>query len=343
VWEYIENMDNRKVQQLGSSTLAISLPAEWTKANQLKKGDNVSLQTESPEELTVITNQYNGNSTNNKSIIEVDKINKFGLRRTVIAHYVLGRHEIEIVSKDGLTVDQIDKIQSLEGQLMGVGIIEHTNKSLTVRCSVDVADFSVGSLIKKLGDTGAVMREEAIKSIQYGNVQLAEKAIRREKQANKIFILLLRVIFTSHQNSHHLRSVNVPNKLSLIGYHSVAKNLELTADNAEDIAKISIEINESNIEIPKSIIKKIINLENQANELSKLGVEAVITRDFNLYLECHELFREIRNAEQTIYKDLGQMNDKNMLRIYRIWSSLFHTSEYAIQNAEIAANLSFFD
>jgi phosphate uptake regulator len=48
-------METRKVQRLGPSTLAMTLPAEWAKENDVEKGDEVSLRMGGKGTLTVMT------------------------------------------------------------------------------------------------------------------------------------------------------------------------------------------------------------------------------------------------------------------------------------------------
>jgi phosphate uptake regulator len=47
-------METRKVQRLGPSTLAMTLPAEWAKENEVNKGDEVSLRMGGKGTLTVL-------------------------------------------------------------------------------------------------------------------------------------------------------------------------------------------------------------------------------------------------------------------------------------------------
>ena len=54
-----------------------------------------------------------------------------------------------------------------------------------------------------------LVRGEAIKALAHGNPDLAQRALNRERQANKIFVLLLRLIFTAYQNPNLARAVGL--------------------------------------------------------------------------------------------------------------------------------------
>jgi len=92
---------------------------------------------------------------------------------------------------------------------MGLGVIEETPERIAIRCSVDPEDFTLDNLLERLESTGSTMRNEAIKALANSNPDLAQRALNRERQANKIFVLLLRLIFTAYQNPNLARAVGL--------------------------------------------------------------------------------------------------------------------------------------
>jgi len=217
-------------------------------------------------------------------------------------------------------------------------VIEETPESISIRCSVDSEDFTINNLIKRLENTGSTMRSEAIKALLHGNPELAQRAINRERQANKIFVLILRIVFTSYQNPRQIRAIGLETGFPLIGYRSVAKNLELTADNAEDIATIVLETEDHTLDIDQSTLRSISEYSTEIDALSSLAIEAVAEQEYDMYLQCTELFRELQTAEQTILSELPELENADLLAVRQVLVSLHHTAEYAVRNAEIAAN-----
>jgi len=330
-------MDTRKVQKLGESTLAMTLPAKWRKKHDIKKGDNLTTQPNGRGSLTVTPEIINKSET--KAVIHAEKdIDKQALERVIIAQYVLGRKSIIIESSEKLTNNQVDAVYQAERQLMGLSIIEETPKEISVRSSVDTEDFRIDNMIQRLKNTGVTMRNEAIKSLIHGNTDLAERALNREKQANKIFVLLLRLIFTSYQNPQQVHAVGVQDGLTLIGYHSIAKNLELAADDAEDIANIVIESKGKKLNSNKKTVKNITKFNDQVSELNNLAIDAAIEQNYDLYRECISRFQEIRLSKENLLEEIPEIDNRELLRIRQVVASLYHTSEYAVRNAEIAAN-----
>jgi phosphate uptake regulator len=331
-------METRKVQRLGPSTLAMTLPAEWAKEHDVEKGDEVSLRMGGKGTLTVLPESASTEDT--KATIVADGLDAGGVERAIVAQYVLGRRIIHVEKRDGaLDSEHINAVYKAETQLMGLGVIEETPERIAIRCSVDPEDFTLDNLLERLENTGSTMRGEAIKALAHGNPDLAQRALNRERQANKIFVLLLRLIFTSYQNPNLCRAVGLESGFPLIGYRSVAKNLELTADNAEDIAKICLDAEGHSLDVENGTMRRIREFTDQVDAITVTAVRSVVERDYDQTIEVRNLFRELSDREQEILNDLPEMPNAELLRVREVLVSLQQTAQYAMRNAEIAANL----
>jgi phosphate uptake regulator len=331
-------METRKVQRLGPSTLAMTLPAEWAKEHGVEKGDEVSLRMGGKGTLTVLPES--ANTEDSKAIIRADKLNANALERAIVAQYVLGRRIIHIEKSEGaLDSEHINAVYKAETQLMGLGVIEETPERIAIRCSVDPEDFTLDNLLERLENTGSTMRGEAVKALAHGNPDLAQRALNRERQANKIFVLLLRLIFTAYQNPSLARAVGLEEGFPLIGYRSVAKNLELTADNAEDIANICLNAEDHTLDVDSATMRRIREFTDQVDDITATAVRAVVDRDYDLTIEVRDMFRDLKDRERDILDDLPEMDNQKLLQVREVLVSLQQTAQYAMRNAEIAANL----
>jgi phosphate uptake regulator len=332
-------METRKVQRLGPSTLAMTLPAEWAKAQEVEKGDEVSLRMGGKGTLTVMPESVQQEESS--AVIHADELESEAVERAILAQYVLGRRVIQVEVAAGGTLDSrtINAVYNAETQLMGLGVIEETPERIAIRCSVDPEDFTLDNLLERLESTGSTMRNEAVKALAHGNPDLAQRALNRERQANKIFVLLLRLIFTAYQNPNLARAVGLDSGFPLIGYRSIAKNLELTADNAEDIAEIVLETEGHTLNVDDPITREIREFTDDVNRVTELGVHAAVDRDYDVAIETRELFRQIEDRQREILTDLPEMSNEELLRVREVLVALHQTAQYAVRNAEIATNL----
>ena len=332
-------METRKVQRLGPSTLAMTLPAEWAKAQDVEKGDEVSLRMGSKGTLTVMPESLQQEES--EAVIHAGELDAEAVERAILAQYVLGRRVIHVEVETGGTLGSatINAVYNAETQLMGLGVIEETPDRIAIRCSVDPEDFTLDNLLGRLENTGSTMRGEAVKALAHGNPDLAQRALNRERQANKIFVLLLRLIFTSYQNPNLARAVGLDGGFPLIGYRSIAKNLELTADNAEDIAEIVLETEGHSLEVDQATMRRIRDFTDDVDEITEKGVQAAVQRDYDIAIEVRELFQQIEDREREILDDLEEMPNEDLLQVREVLVSLGQTAQYAVRNAEIATNL----
>ncbi len=332
-------METRKVQRLGPSTLAMTLPAEWASAHDVEKGDEVSLRVGGKGALTVMPESVQTEDT--EAMISATGLSADAVERAIVAQYVLGRRIIHVEAPESETLESahINAVYNAESQLMGLGVIEETPDSIAIRCSVDPEDFTLDNLLERLESTGSTMRNEAAKALAHNNPDLAQRALNRERQANKIFVLLLRLIFTAYQNPTLARAVGLKDGFPLIGYRSIAKNLELTADNAEDIADIALAAEDNALNVDNDTMRRIRDFTDEVDEITELAVEAAVERNFDTTVDVRERFADIEDREEEILADLPEMDNKHLLEIREVLVSLQQTAQYAVRNAEIATNL----
>jgi HEPN domain-containing protein len=86
-------------------------------------------------------------------------------------------------------------------------------------------------------------------------------------------------------------------------------------------------------------MRRIREFTDQVDEITVTAVQAVVERDYDRTVEVRRLFREISDREQEILDDLPEMSNEELLRVREVLVSLQQTAQYAMRNAEIAANL----
>jgi phosphate uptake regulator len=230
----------RKIQQLGSSTLAVTLPAEWARAHGAKKGDEVIVQSdESGGSLLIIPDATE--TTAGTAVVDADALDAAALKRTILAQYVLGRSLIRIEGTAPLDTSVLDAIADVERQLMGLGIVEQTADRVEIRCSIAPGDFELPTLLERLWRTEATMREYAVTALLEGDADIAHRTIHHESQLETLYYLFLRLIFTTYRNPRLNESVGLDTGFPLIGYRSVAQDVVLMAGCARETATMIVD------------------------------------------------------------------------------------------------------
>ncbi len=227
----------RKIQQLGSSTLAVTLPAEWAREHDAEKGDEVIIQTdESGGSLLIVPESPK--TTDNAVVVDASSLDPAALERTIIAQYVLGSSLLRIENDGPLSTELLDTITDVERQLMGLGIVEQRLDRVEIRCSIDPGDFELPRLLERLWRAEATMRDHAVASLLDGDVDRAQQTIYHERQLETLFYLFLRLLFTTYRNPRLNESVGLDTGFPLIGYRSIAQDVLLMAARAKEIATL---------------------------------------------------------------------------------------------------------
>jgi phosphate uptake regulator len=222
---------NRKLQQVGSSTLAVTLPVDWVEKQGLTKGDEVVVQRdESGGSLLVVPNNPHENEQTEE--IDADEFSPEQFRQVLLTQYILGRHQLTVTSSSGLSNEQFNVVIDLEQQLMGFGVVEQTQNRVVIRCSVAVKEFDIRDLLERLARTEAGIRTGAV-SASLGESE--GTADRQEQQLWRLFCLFLRLIFTTYRNPRLNEAVGIDTGFPLLGYRSVATDLIMMAGSSRQL------------------------------------------------------------------------------------------------------------
>lgn len=242
-WRAVKSDDvlmTRKVQQLGSSTLAVTVPADWARQYGIEKGDEIVVQRdELGGSLLLVPDREETAET--EATVEATDLPADLLEEAVITQYVLGRQLITIESDEPLDPDRYDAVLAAERRLMGLGIVEETPDRITVRCSVAPEDFGLPTLLGRLGRTEATMREDAVAAILTADAERAQRALGRKRQVEKLYYLFLRLVFATYRNPRLNHTVGLDTGFPLLGYRSVAQDVALMTDVAATLATMATE------------------------------------------------------------------------------------------------------
>jgi len=330
-------VESRKVQRLGPSTLATTLPADWTAQNDVAKGDDLSLRLSDRGTITVFS-KY-ATAEDREITIAADPLDGEALERAIVAQYALGRRVIQIeTAGDTLRDEHVSAVQEAEKRLVGLGVIDETLEYVALRCSADPGDFSLPSLLGRLNTTATMMRTEAVLAFSNQDSDRAAQVLNRERRANRIFVLILRIIFMAHSDLRLTETIGLDAGLPLVGYRSVAKNLELSATTAEDVARTVVDT--GGTEASDGITNQIRGLNETVDDLTKLALEATLNPDFSKSMHVRNKFAAITDREREILVNVPELSNDEVLAIREVLVSLQRIAEYAMRNAEIAGNLS---
>ena len=185
-------MEERRIQRVGRNTLTISLPYWWARKYGLNRGDVIYVEESSGGTLVLWPRKMEVERRFRGCSIDADLCHQPGLlQRLIIASYVLGVDLIEIFSKEHLRYTSIREIREAMESLMGVSIMKEDERHVVLQCFLNILNFPIHSLIRRMYDLAASMHKESIKALFEEDRDLARGVIIRDKEVNKMYYLLL--------------------------------------------------------------------------------------------------------------------------------------------------------
>jgi len=237
--------EHRRLIKFGNSSHIISVPNNWIKKNNLKKGDLIYVNENGNGELILspelkkIQNEIN---------IEDENVEK--LQRKIVSSYIGGYDIINIKIKN---FDNIDIIRNYLSMLMSFEIINQTSDKVVAKDLLDINEISIDNLIRRIDNVVRSMVEDSKLSYKENNY---ENIYKRDYYINKLTYLLLRVI---------KKCLDRPKLMNVVGlrYNKLIETWELIAA-LENIADHSKRISRLFTRVKNSkVIKEILNVYGQ--------------------------------------------------------------------------------
>ncbi|MFQ5907771.1 MAG: PhoU domain-containing protein [Thermoplasmata archaeon] len=336
-------MESRKIQKVGVSTLTISLPKEWTEAQELQKGDQVFLEREG-DSLRLLAPDGARRRLERPTpdyIIDAEAMAEPGmLSRVVVGNYVLGRERLVIRSSTRLSSAHLEELREVVRRLMGLGILEETGRQAVLQCSIEPSKFPMDSLIKRLYNLGKTMLHDAVEALVTQDRSLAEDALRREDDADMIYWLLVRLVLSAQQDDSLVTKLGMENRLNNAGYRLIAKELETVADCAATVANAVLHLLDEEAKIPPRILGSLADHAQGAAGLYGDGLAALITRDLKLANRTADASRELEGRLADFMTHVfGQVRKpETLVDLRTIVGNLSRICEYSHSISNIAFN-----
>jgi phosphate uptake regulator len=303
-------VETRKLQKVGYSTLSVSLPSDWVKENNLKRGDNVHLMPEKDGSIRVFPSELvQAREEVEEYICNADLCDEPNmLERVIVGNYILGREIFSIITSERMSSKHIDEVRGIIGKLIGLGIVEETPDRITLQCSVDPRKFHVDMLLRRLSVISLTIVKEAVQALTESNESLAEDAINREDEADAMCLLAMRLLISAQRKKEVADAIGLEDPLHILYFGLMLRYLELIADYAEEIARRVIAmLQKYKPQLPEWVIGKISNLNDLAHDLVLKAVDAFFIGDIKIANSLLEMLTFIELERDRLMAELPEM------------------------------------
>jgi len=334
-------MEYRKIQLIGGSSYAITLPKDWVSEVKLKPGDFVTIQKQSDLSLILVP-QRAGKTVEqvfSEAIVEVDEAADMDrIFRMIVGLYLVGYQTIKVKFTKRYSEIRNKLIEFTRKKLLGVEVVDEKMNEVTLQTFIEFREFPSIRLITRMMTITQSMLNDSIQALIDMDAELARDVIERDDNVDRLYLLSVRQLKRAVEDRNILRELEIKDFRHVLGYRLITKSIERAADHAARIADISARIHEPLIDKLRPII---VELAKYANTMLENSWRALIKMDMDLANDTISSRRWILSmVEEASLMILESYKDPRIvMSLSLVLESLKRIAEYACDIAEIVINL----
>lgn len=285
-------MHARKLQQIGSGTLYLSLPKDIVRRWNLKKGDIIR-----------IDESYNGNITlyvkedketeESYGVLNLSSLDMKSIKRKILGMYLLGYSTIIIKSPNEIEPEIRDLIRETTRNFIGLEIMEETVNTITLQSVVNISTTHPYKLLQRASLISSSIYKDALNTAMLGNIKIERSIAKRDEDVNRLYFLMVRVLRAAARDHRILRKFELSD-IDLMDLRLAASFIENIGDIGAEIALLLLNIKSLNY---KNEISKLIKFSETFSEGQEKAVLALTNKK-------SELAEDIVNNMKISIKDL---------------------------------------
>jgi len=304
----------RKVQKVGYSTLAVSIPKRFAKEMNLSEGDSILFKEDADGTLRLI--QASKSSKSSRATIKADLIgDDETLTRLILGSYALGYDTIEIYSKQPLVKARADMVMQTVKRLRGLEVVESDERSFVAQSFMDPTKFPVDSLVKRLQILVAKNLDEVMDALDLKRTGSLTEVKRVQDEIDELYWLIVRQLLVALNRRELSADIGIESPLHASGDRVCAKTLEEIGGIISDIAEELIRLKGQGTEMDPQVVADIRRLGAKAGEAFNTTVESLLTSDLRLIGRSAALVDETLRLEKEITHEMLESGRHGYARV----------------------------
>jgi phosphate uptake regulator len=294
----------RRLQKIGSSIL-ISLPSEWIKSNNLKKGNMVLIEVNRDNSISLFPSDV-GSEDIKEVTIPYPKISMDSLVNQIYGAYLLGYNIIRIRAKSQISFDDRELIKHAMRKLVGLEIVDEDGYNIISQFLLDANALDAEKILRRMSSIVAGMYRDILDGLRTNQNGIKKLIASRDDEVDRQYFLLVRLIRSAMMDRKLASKLNLSN-IDILDYRIAANHLESAGDYIVDFAsdisrtKLFDCITEPSIMIEKMQERSVAAFTNK-NRSESIEVVKMYNKFNELMNSIKELSAqtESKNSESTI-------------------------------------------
>ncbi len=297
----------RRLQKIGSSLL-ISLPGDWIKMNNLRKGSTIILETNEDNSVSLFASGTSDTKMTDITIV-YNKSYLDAVINQIYGAYLLGYNDISIRSENQILPQHREQIKLTLRKLAGLEIVDEDNSNIASQFLLDAKSLDAERILRRMNSIVGGMYRDALNSLRNKIDGTRNLMYGRDDEVDRQYFLLVRLIRSAMVDQKLARKLNLSN-IDILDYRIAAYHLECAGDYTCEFAstihstcysKIADEITQAGLYLEK-MQQKSVEAFTSKNRSESMGIIKAYY-DFGLVMDSiKEMYAklELANTESAI-------------------------------------------
>jgi phosphate uptake regulator len=328
-------LEIRKVQKTGASTMTVSLPKDWILSNSIKPGDPVVVRVLPDGTITIDPKMRTEREESRKVIMADEDESQEHLTRKLIGAYLAGYNIIEVRSKARLDLELKHAVKEISRMVIGPEVIEETSNTITLHDLSDPVELPQEKCVRRMQLIVSSMHKDAVLALKEGDDALAMDFIDRDKDVDRLYWMVVKqynLILRDRKLSERI-GVDIYEGMSLM---LVARGIERIGDHAEKIANNVVIAVQAGTKLGD--LDDIGRLSDSAINILEKAMEAFYLKDIKASNRVIDAGDELVQKCQDLNYGARMPNSMAAIARTTVIDSITRTTMYAMDIAEIAIN-----
>ena len=287
----------RRLQKIGSSIL-ITLPSQWVKGNNLKKGSIVPVDINRDNSISIFPSDDMAEEVKQVTI-PYSAAAMDTLVNQVYGAYLLGYDMIRINAKSPISFEDADRIKKAIRKLVGLEIVDEDGLNISAQFLLDTNTLDAEKILRRMNAIVAGMYRDLLEAIRSKENSIRKVIGGRDDEVDRQYFLLVRLIRSAMMDQKLAGKLNLSN-IDILDYRIAANLLESAGDYIVDLAgamhdlsriRVVDEIAEAGALVEKMQEKSVAAFANKNRAESNVVVKT--------YERFNEIIKSIKNSAES--------------------------------------------
>ncbi|HUI86551.1 MAG TPA: phosphate uptake regulator PhoU [Nitrososphaerales archaeon] len=308
----------RRIQKVGYSTLAVSIPKDLVKEHHLKQGDSLLFREDVDGTIRLLPGA--GEKRISKAAIKADQIEDLDLlSRLIIGSYALGYDVIEVAGKGKLSRATVERSRETIKRLRGLEVVEVEDDRVVAHSFMDPTKFPVDSLIRRLQILVSRGLDGVIDAFDLRRTSKLEELRRSQEEVDEVYWLVIRQLLIALSRREMAAEIGIESPLHASGDRMMAKALEEIGTIVLNMSKELLRLKERKVKMDKDVVSRLTALATATRKAFDTTAESLRTPDIRLIEESVGSINRALDLEKQTSREMfgsGQYDYSRILVSY---------------------------